>query len=123
MKSVLIFLLILCPIFLLGQTYFNVGRVNYTDQDLGQKHNVTITAGNTLKYFVIDTNAFLKVNAIAYNSFTRSKTFNLTIKIADDGYVYRNSVRVFDKILYIKKSVKVTLKKVGGIVQPPILIY
>lgn len=101
-------MLILLPVFVLAQfepgKYWNVGFVQATDQDAGSELVYTITAGNTGKYFVVTPcSGIVKVDTLAYTSFTYSRTWHLTIKASDmEGN-------------FVKTTGTVILRKVKGI--------
>jgi hypothetical protein len=61
-----------------------IGQINATDPDNGQSLNYTITAGNSLTAFSLNSNdGTIKVNnATALNSYSQ---FVLTVKVSDNG--------------------------------------
>lgn len=111
----LLFILLLLPLFSLGQfnpaKYWNVGSIYAADPDLGDEQIVwSITAGNTLKYFVIlPCSGLVRVDTTAYNSFITQKTFTITFKVADPEGNYTKTTR------------KILLKKANGVKQPPVM--
>ena len=118
----------LIPVMGYAQTK-NVGTVKASDYDPGQTITYSITAGNTGSYFAIDSKTGLvTVKLTAYNTFTRQRTFTLTVKVSDDGKIIQTNGSVqYVTPLWKKATVTVVLKKTttatGEILNSSELIY
>lgn len=99
----LLILLILLPILTAAQfnpeKWQTIDTITYQDPENDENYFV-ITAGNTAKHFQIyPCSGILQIDTNAFNLFTRSKTYYLTIKVTDASG------------LYAKKVAKVVLNK------------
>jgi len=111
MKKTLTIIMLMITIGLSAQTWKTVGPVLYTDPDVGQHHDFSITAGNTLKYFKVDASGVISVKTAVFRTFTTTKTMNLTVKITDDGMTTKNGQVVQGEKYWDKCYIKVILSK------------
>lgn len=114
-KLIFILLLLACTMQVSAQfnpgKYWIAGFIQASDPDSGPEVVYSITAGNSSGYFIImPCTGIIKVDTLAYTTFTYQKTWTLTIKVADaEGN-------------FVKTTGKIVLKKVNGVKVKPVIV-
>ena len=111
MKKLIVILLLL-PMFTMAQfnpeKWQSIDTITYQDPEQDENYFV-ITAGNTAKHFQIyPCSGVFQIDTNAFNLFTRSKTYYITIKTTDASGLFTKKVA---KVVLTKpKNVTVTMQ-------------
>ena len=95
----------------------NVGTpITFTDPDVGQTHTFSITAGNTSTAFAIDpSTGQITVNNIAALDIGTTPTFNLTVRVTDNGTpVFFGEATVTVNLTQASQTINFTSSAPGG---------
>ena len=108
----LIYILLIATLPTFGQynqaRWQSVDTITYQDEDNDENY-FTITAGNTSKLWQIyPCSGILQVDTSAFGTFTRSRTFYLTIKATDAAGIYTK--RVAKAVLTKPRNAVITMQ-------------